>query len=766
MRKVIPAVFVLAFLLLAFIPHRASAFESWWDMPRPEPETGLRYYTYVEELHQSAKSDNKASVGLGVYINKYHENDDPVAPFYGNDGVDCEIAVTSNSRKIINYGLLSDTYVWHNVINQLTLGDNTCASISIPGFKARFYGGAGSCEYESFIVSSNGVIFLNNSCTDPYYTKNIPDSAGPNCFIAPFWRDLKPNLDGTVTYGIVYHPPCASDSCLCISWNNVPDKNNNPQTFQVIIEPAPSWTPHGIESYYQSRIWFQYQTITLTDQTTIGIEAQRGDRGVSYNYLNLHNGDVLQFYQQSNYATLDSLEIEFSNGNDQYAWTDINSDIDHVRGENVQLQPNAGPDPTGRFVFALAGGIVTLVEAVYGGFVLGTIIWAVQTASDLAVFMKQAGVEINDHQPVSWIRAQCFERNYSLRPVDALFGCYVYWVFTDHNTEGHDLTITAKLGYSEYTYYGTLVGQRTLTTQVNLMVYIPSGCPFVCPWNGTDYVTDNNLLPRSVSHPGTDVDDYYKLEQPLVPQFQTNQFALYSLLIKELQTEHSYLDQVQLLAVDHASDVHIGVNTCGEIFTYKKGHPPTSCIDSSGNDVLNTINETDDQFFQGYAGDCLLANFENIDMTDGARLIMRADAPDGRKESIHIQVQHQNGDWEEVATVTPRFYWATEIVDLSEQMSQGSTELKIRLYFTADHEIDYIGLDATAQEEINVYEAHLISAVHSTEGRVTLKLLFNDEIYTELFPGEQIKLIFLLIKPQPAEARTFIFYTNGHYYTL
>jgi hypothetical protein len=736
-------------------------------MPRPEPETGQEYFLNINELHQNAYSDGKASVGLGVHVNKYYENWNPgYYPYFGNDGVECRVAVTSNSRKIINYGILSDTYVWHNVINQLMLGDNTYANITIPGFKARFYGGAGSCEYETFMVSSNGVIFLNTSCTDPYYTKSIPDSATPNCFIAPFWRDLKPNFGGTVTYGIVYHPPCMSDNCLCISWNSIKDKNGVPQTFQVIIEPAPSWTPHGIESYHQSRIWFQYETITLTDQTTIGIEAQYGDRGASYNYLNLHNGDVLQFYQQSNYATLDSLEIEFSNGNDQYAWTDILELIDEIRGENVQLQPNAGPDPAGRFVFALAGTMVTLALPVCGGFILGTFIWGIDTAADLAAFLKQVQVEIHDHQTVSWIRAQCLEGRYSLRPMDALFGCYFYWVFTDHNTEGHDLTITAKLGYSEYTYYGTLTGQRTITTQVHLMVYISTGCPFVCPWNGTDYITDNNLLPSSISHPGTDVDDYYKLEQALAPTFQANQFALYSLLIKEFQTEHSYLDQVKLLAVDHTSDMHIGVNTCGEIFTCKDGSPPTSCVDSSGNNVLNTINETDDQFFQGYAGDCLFVNFENIDTTDGARLIMRADAPDGRKESIHVQVQHQNGDWEEIATVTPRFCWATEIVDLSEQIFQGSTELKMRLYFTADHEIDYIGLDTTPQEEINVYEAHLISALHSTEGRVTLRLLFNDQVYAELVPGEQIKLTFLLTKPPPTESRTFIFYANGHYYTL
>lgn len=41
----------------------------------------------------------------------------------------------------------------------------------------------------------------------------------------------------------------------------------------------------------------------------------------------------------------------------------------------------------------------------------------------------------------------------------------------------------------------------------------------------------------------------------------------------------------------------------------------------------------------------------------------------------------------------------------------------------------------------------------------------NDEVYAELLPNQQIKLTFVLPNNQKT-ARTFILYTNGHYYTI
>ena len=89
--------------------------------------------------------------------------------------------------------------------------------------------------------------------------------------------------------------------------------------------------------------------------------------------------------------------------------------------------------------------------------------------------------------------------------------------------------------------------------------------------------------------------------------------------------------------------------------------------------------------------------------------------------SIHIQILDSSGQWKEIATIIPRTYWATDIINLSNYLPNSKTELKIRLYFTASHKIDFIGLDISKQADIKIYKAQLILAKHSSEGLITSK---------------------------------------------
>jgi len=101
----------------------------------------------------------------------------------------------------------------------------------------------------------------------------------------------------------------------------------------------------------------------------------------------------------------------------------------------------------------------------------------------------------------------------------------------------------------------------------SLTVYISGGggggCPYVYAWNGEHYVMDNNLLPASEISNGADVEDYYRLEQLLLPTHQGTVRSVYSLQIREFEHEHDYFDQVKLLAVDYDSDVNVVVTPDG-----------------------------------------------------------------------------------------------------------------------------------------------------------------------------------------------------------
>lgn len=291
-----------------------------------------------------------------------------------------------------------------------------------------------------------------------------------------------------------------------------------------------------------------------------------------------------------------------------------------------------------------------------------------------------------------------------------------------------------------------------------------AGCPFVSVWDGSQYVLDNSLLPTSVLSNGTDVEDYYKLEQAPVPSQ-----GKYSFLISEFQREHSFIDQVKLLAVDHESDVDIAVTPDGEILTYKNPVAPLSAVDDNGFDRLSEIrlmdgNESDPAtYFYGVPSDYLILNFGQVN-SDNAKLILRSDHYKKEQECVWVQVNNGSGTWQTVETLVPRAFWSIEAVNLSPYLITGQ-DLLIRLFWGSPHKLDYVGLDTTKQADYQVHTANLVSATHSTQSNVKSQLLESDNLYTELIPDEQIQLEFTLPN-NTKQARTYIFYTNGHYHTI
>jgi len=187
-------------------------------------------------------------------------------------------------------------------------------------------------------------------------------------------------------------------------------------------------------------------------------------------------------------------------------------------------------------------------------------------------------------------------------------------------------------------------------------------------------------------------------------------------------------------------------------------------VDNNGENRLNEILRVDGNvsdpttYYYGETGDYLVLNFGKVNAED-AKLILRDDMK-SMVICIHVQIKNNTGEWETVAMVTPRDYWATEAVDLSEYVAED--DFMVRLYWTSPHRLDYVGLDTSPQEKVELHQAQLVRATHSVEGNVKPLLKKNDGNYAELTPNQQITLTFLLPNNQNQE-RAFILYTEGHY---
>ncbi|MFQ6091462.1 MAG: T9SS type A sorting domain-containing protein [bacterium] len=135
--------------------------------------------------------------------------------------------------------------------------------------------------------------------------------------------------------------------------------------------------------------------------------------------------------------------------------------------------------------------------------------------------------------------------------------------------------------------------------------------------------------------------------------------------------------------------------------------------------------------------------------------------PPPQEESIVLQIESE-GSWTDIDVLPPRANWSTELVDLSPYLESVVYDLRLRLFWTSHHKLDYVGLARPEPVPTVERECQLVSAVHSEVGSVTDRLISADENYAELIPGEEIELSFSLSAQIPGVKRDFVLITIGH----
>jgi len=296
------------------------------------------------------------------------------------------------------------------------------------------------------------------------------------------------------------------------------------------------------------------------------------------------------------------------------------------------------------------------------------------------------------------------------------------------------------------------------------------GCPYVYTWNGLCFVKDNNLLPASEVHNGTETKDYYKLERLPASVPVTTQASLYWLQIREFENEIDYIDQVRLLAVDHSTETNVAVTPEGEVLTYVTPTNPILCVDNHGMSRLDEVGSLNGNvvdpttFFQGYKDDWLILNFGECS-GPYAKLILRDDQKCTNELCIDLQVPDGKGGWLTIEVLHPRDLWSIEAVNMTAYLPK-TGDLKVRLYWTAPHRLDYVGLDTSQPTQTKLTTAQPAIALHSELGNVNARLLFDDEKCVRLVNGQQITMAFLLPNNMLGTTRDFILYANGYYYNI
>ncbi len=197
---------------------------------------------------------------------------------------------------------------------------------------------------------------------------------------------------------------------------------------------------------------------------------------------------------------------------------------------------------------------------------------------------------------------------------------------------------------------------------------IPTSCPVLFTYDGTNFVKDNPLLTACEKSGYADiVTDYYHVAQPVVPDNGSVTFQL-----QEMEDEITYLYDLELLVVDHQADSKIACSPSGEITSYTTTISPIAAVDHLGRDQLASIANNDGIKFQTTEAGWLDITFETgTDQPLAGGIVLdappkrvcldpnfdkanpRADLPEA---NIDVQVSYKtdDGNWKELSSIPPR----------------------------------------------------------------------------------------------------------------
>ncbi|MCK4255647.1 hypothetical protein KAX35_02060, partial [candidate division WOR-3 bacterium] len=279
-----------------------------------------------------------------------------------------------------------------------------------------------------------------------------------------------------------------------------------------------------------------------------------------------------------------------------------------------------------------------------------------------------------------------------------------------------------------------------------LCTYPP--CPFLYTYNGSEFIEDNNILAGSGN--GEEVTDWYKLmEKPIKDGNR------YRLQIREESSEHSFLDRIRLVAIDHPDSVEIFVTQDTGIIPVSSMISSQSVTGENGEDYTDDLLYFDNIYVDANEVEKITADFGEANGGDYVLL-----APSRPKSRLMVEKENTTG-FEPMGFIRGRENPSYEVLPLTVSSPE---DVNLRLTFTdVSQRTDFMRFGKRNNAPYHVKPCPLVAATHSEIGSVKQRLLVDDENYAELLPGDTITLEFEVIGIQPGWIRDFVFISNGYY---
>ena len=326
---------------------------------------------------------------------------------------------------------------------------------------------------------------------------------------------------------------------------------------------------------------------------------------------------------------------------------------------------------------------------------------------------------------------------------------------------------------------GGLSQARVAMTAVGVILTGGGGCPFADTRTASGWQVENSLLGRSLT--GALSLDVYRLKAT-----PAELGGRYQVRLRENEQEYTTLDQVRLVAVDHARNVR-AFKTESE-FLLGTRIAAARVTSATGQDVTALVNGTSGGFRGGPGDTLLVAMTLGTSATFGAEAIqdhclpgtvecdwkeepaLRYEGPQDygarpaaatdqvilENTGILIQAPDGQGGWRTVKQHYPREFPDEAAFD---SLGQG----RLRLIFVGRHRVRFVGRVEPAATTPSLQLLGLMGAQHSRLGNVREAVGGAGGATTVLAPGDTLNLEFMALPVPPEQVREWFLLSTGVY---
>ncbi len=265
---------------------------------------------------------------------------------------------------------------------------------------------------------------------------------------------------------------------------------------------------------------------------------------------------------------------------------------------------------------------------------------------------------------------------------------------------------------------------------------------------------ENPLLISSTTYPTEDVVDYYLIQSEL-----TSINDEIHINIHEPASEHTWLDQVQLIEIETSQDEQVAVTDNGEIVNYRESDSDLTIVINDTIDVTAVLESSDDNTLSVVPGDILSIEID----PNGSELASYVVAIDGfvsqKAIAADVLFVFPGGGDEDVGD-----FFLRPNPSMSALSFGGLGAGTLKLVFHQDGTLDFLSL-LNDLNTADIETLEMTAAVHSESGNV-IGLVDGepDQHYAEIYPDQNVSFIFNEGKHSLSNIR-YVLKTVGRYET-